>query len=59
MLMINRLKTRDIQSIFYAFESEKGGFRIKWLDDVNALIVFNDPVVGKSRIADFASTNNS
>ena len=42
-----RLKTRDIQTIFSTWEHEKGGFRIKWLDDINALIVFNDATVGK------------
>jgi len=41
-----RLKTRDIQSIFRDYESDKGGFRIKWVDDVNALVVFADPAVG-------------
>jgi hypothetical protein len=49
-LICDRLKTRDIQSIFSAFDQDKGGFRIKWLDDVNALIVFNDPSVGRSSV---------
>lgn len=41
------LKTRDLQLIFKEWESEKGGFRIKWLDDVNALVVFADASVAK------------
>jgi len=45
--LIIRLKTRDIQTIFSQWEHEKGGFRIKWVDDVNALIVFQDATVGK------------
>ena len=42
-----RLKTRDIQTIFKDWENEKGGFRIKWLDDVNALVVFVDAGIGE------------
>lgn len=41
------LKTRDLQLIFKDWEGEKGGFRIKWVDDVNALVVFNDATVAK------------
>lgn len=41
-----RLKTRDIQNIFKEWETEKGGFRIKWRDDVNAMVVFVDANVG-------------
>lgn len=43
-----RIKTRDIQTIFKEWETEKGGFRIKWMDDVNAMVVFNDASVGMS-----------
>lgn len=42
----HRLKTRDIQNIFKEWETEKGGFRIKWRDDVNAMVVFVDANVG-------------
>jgi len=42
-----RLKTRDIQIIFKEWENDKGGFRIKWLDDVNALVVFADATVSE------------
>jgi len=41
------LKTRDLQLIFKEWDNDKGGYRIKWLDDVNALVVFADPVVAK------------
>jgi len=41
------MKTRDIQSIFSEWEDEKGGFKIKWVDDTTCLIVFNDPLVAK------------
>ncbi|BEJ17920.1 hypothetical protein CspHIS471_0701970 [Cutaneotrichosporon sp. HIS471] len=41
------IKTRDIQNIFKDWESDKGGFRIKWLDDVNAMVVFADAGVAK------------
>ncbi|TXT07400.1 hypothetical protein VHUM_03120 [Vanrija humicola] len=41
------IKTRDIQTIFKEWESDKGGFRIKWLDDVNAMVVFADANVAK------------
>ena len=43
------LKTRDLQAIFAPWEDEKGGFKIKWVDDVNALVVFFDPAVGELR----------
>lgn len=45
-LICHRLKTRDLQLMFKDFEGEKGGFRIKWRDDVNALVVFADAGVG-------------
>jgi len=41
------LKTRDLQAMFKDWENEKGGFRIKWVDDVNALVVFSDALVAK------------
>lgn len=41
------LKTRDILGAFSEWESEGGGYKVKWLDDTNALIVFESPVVGK------------
>ncbi|WVQ76410.1 hypothetical protein IAR50_006076 [Cryptococcus sp. DSM 104548] len=41
------LKTRDLQLMFKDWEADKGGYRIKWLDDTNALIVFADANVAK------------
>ena len=41
------LKTRDIQAAFADFDSQPGGFKIKWIDDTSLLIVFNDPTVGQ------------
>ena len=42
-----QLKTRDIQAAFAEFDSQPGGFKIKWIDDTSLLIVFNDPTVGQ------------
>jgi hypothetical protein len=33
--------------MFKEWENDKGGFRVKWVDDVNALIVFADAAVGE------------
>lgn len=44
--LTSRLKTRDLQSMFKEYENDKGGFRIKWVDDTNALVVFADAGVG-------------
>lgn len=41
------LKTRDIQAAFSEYENERGGFKIKWIDDTSLLIVFNDAAVAK------------
>lgn len=42
------LKTRDIQGIFAEWEDDRGGFKIKWVDDTSCLIVFGDAGVGAS-----------
>ncbi|EST06713.1 Nucleotide-binding, alpha-beta plait [Kalmanozyma brasiliensis GHG001] len=42
-----QLKTRDLQQVFSAYEEEKGGYKIKWVDDTTALIIFADPAVAK------------
>ncbi|KAI9636004.1 uncharacterized protein MKK02DRAFT_33300 [Dioszegia hungarica] len=47
------LKTRDLQAMFKEYEGEKGGFRIKWVDDVNALVVFVDAGVAKRAYLNF------
>jgi hypothetical protein len=41
------LKTRDIQAIFSPWEDDRGGFRIKWVDDTTALVIFADPLSAK------------
>ncbi|KAH9824995.1 hypothetical protein DFH28DRAFT_1144248 [Melampsora americana] len=41
------LKTRDIQLVFAEWEDDRGGFKIKWVDDTSCLIVFADPGVAK------------
>jgi hypothetical protein len=40
------LKTRDIQAIFSHWEDDRGGFKIKWVDDTTALIIFADAAPG-------------
>ncbi|WWD22316.1 hypothetical protein CI109_106807 [Kwoniella shandongensis] len=47
------LKTRDLQLMFKEWENDKGGFRIKWLDDVNALVVFADAPIAKRAYLSF------
>lgn len=34
--------------MFKEWDNDKGGYRIKWLDDTNALVVFADAIVGVS-----------
>ncbi|PWN32094.1 uncharacterized protein FA14DRAFT_84864 [Meira miltonrushii] len=41
------LKTRDIQTIFAQWENERGGFKIKWIDDITVLVIFSDPICAK------------
>ncbi|KAG8733098.1 hypothetical protein FRC11_008742 [Ceratobasidium sp. 423] len=41
------LKTRDVQQAFAEYDQDRGGFRIKWVDDTSLLLVFNDAVVAK------------
>jgi hypothetical protein len=41
------LKTRDLQSVFARWSEEKGGYKIKWIDDITALAVFADATVGE------------
>jgi hypothetical protein len=41
------LKTRDIQAAFTEWESERGGFKIKWVDDTSLLLVFADATTAK------------
>jgi len=41
------LKTRDVQQAFAEYDQERGGFRIKWVDDTSLLLVFTDATVAK------------
>ncbi|KAG8862973.1 hypothetical protein FRB96_000393 [Tulasnella sp. 330] len=41
------LKTRDIQTAFAAWENERGGFKIKWVDDTTLMLVFMDAGTAK------------
>jgi hypothetical protein len=41
------LKTRDVQQAFAEYDQDRGGFRIKWVDDTSLLLVFNDATVGE------------
>ncbi|UZJ51004.1 hypothetical protein CBS101457_000324 [Exobasidium rhododendri] len=41
------LKTRDIQAIFSQWEDDRGGFKIKWVDDITALVIFADAATAK------------
>ncbi|KAG9125988.1 hypothetical protein FRC07_005321 [Ceratobasidium sp. 392] len=41
------LKTRDVQQAFAEYDQDRGGFRIKWIDDTSLLLVFNDAAVAK------------
>ncbi|CDS00519.1 hypothetical protein [Sporisorium scitamineum] len=42
-----QLKTRDLTQVFAAYEEDNGGYKIKWVDDTTALIVFADPATAK------------
>ncbi|PWN45676.1 hypothetical protein IE81DRAFT_319972 [Ceraceosorus guamensis] len=42
-----QLKTRDIQAIFAQWEDDRGGFKIKWVDDTTALVIFADAATAK------------
>jgi len=41
------LKTRDIQTAFSQWETERGGFKIKWVDDTTLMLVFAEASVAK------------
>jgi len=41
------LKTRDIQAAFSEWETEQGGFKIKWVNDTSLLLVFADAGTAK------------
>ncbi|KAI9209838.1 uncharacterized protein BJ171DRAFT_485171 [Polychytrium aggregatum] len=41
-------KTHDIHAIFRQFEDAKGGYRLKWLEDTKALIIFGNALTAKT-----------
>ncbi|KAG8905577.1 hypothetical protein FRB99_008635 [Tulasnella sp. 403] len=43
----SELKTRDIQAAFSEWENERGGFKIKWVDDTTLMLVFTDAGTAK------------
>ncbi|KAI9498586.1 hypothetical protein BDB00DRAFT_867219 [Zychaea mexicana] len=45
-------KTYHLQSIFSKFENAQGGFKIKWMDDTRALIIFVHPHTAKRAFLD-------
>lgn len=40
-------KTHHLHDIFRNYESMRGGYKIKWLSDTRALIIFEHPATGK------------
>ncbi|KAF9208943.1 R3H and coiled-coil domain-containing protein 1 [Haplosporangium sp. Z 27] len=41
------IKTMHLTDMFAPFENRSGGFRIKWLDDTKALVIFESAAVAK------------
>lgn len=41
-------KTHHLHDIFRSYEGVRGGYKIKWLSDTRALIIFDHPSTGKS-----------
>ena len=42
------IRTVHLTDMFAPYESRSGGFRIKWLDDTRALVIFESAAIGKS-----------
>lgn len=40
-------KTHHLHDIFRSYEGVRGGYKIKWLSDTRALIIFDHPSTGK------------
>lgn len=40
------IKTAHLTDMFAAYENRSGGFRIKWVDDTKALVIFESAAVG-------------
>lgn len=47
-------KTHHLQDMFREYESMRGGYSIKWVDDTRALIIFEHPNTGKDANAHVA-----
>lgn len=50
------LQTRDIHAVLRPWENDHGGYRIKWLDDETAYLVFADAGVAKRAFLRITST---
>lgn len=42
-------KTHHLHDIFRSYETNRGGYKIKWLSDTRALIIFDHPATGKNK----------
>jgi hypothetical protein len=40
------IKTAHLTDMFAAYENRSGGFRIKWVDETKALVIFESATVG-------------
>jgi len=45
-------KTHHLHDIFREYENMRGGYRIKWLEDTRALIIFEHPATAKKAYLD-------
>jgi hypothetical protein len=50
-------KTHHLHDIFREYENIRGGYRIKWMDDTRALIIFEHPATGKSFVKGSTNVN--
>lgn len=48
----NTFKTHHLQDMFREYESMRGGYSIKWVDDTRALIIFEHPNTAKKAYID-------
>lgn len=48
----NSFKTHHLQDMFKEYETLRGGYSIKWMDDTRALIVFEHPMTAKKAYID-------
>ncbi|RIA93634.1 hypothetical protein C1645_819156 [Glomus cerebriforme] len=45
-------KTHNLHDIFQEYENMRGGYRIKWMDDTRALIIFEHPATARKAYLD-------